>query len=83
MGDTGIVSHVDSGASRSAQLQGAPSLRELRYVFGRDKNRALVLAVEAEPAVVQRFIYHAEDGPDHDLFAGHYDPDPNYARQEP
>ncbi len=91
IGDTGIVSQVDSGASRAAQLQGTPTLRddrrqvpllaprEIRYVFGREKNRALVLAVEYEPTVVQRFFYHADQGPDHELFGGLYDPDPNYA----
>lgn len=91
IGNTGIVLQVPTGATRSAEMQGTPGLREdrrtvpllaadeIRLMFGRDTKRLLVLAVEQLPAVVERFVYHATDGPDRALFGGRFDPDPDYA----
>ena len=45
----------------------------------RRKNRALVLTLENDPAIVERFVFHAKEGPDWDLFRGLYDEKPNGA----
>lgn len=84
LGRTGIVSKVDSGASRSALNQGTSPLHddrrevpllaehELRMAFARDKQRMLILNAETSPAVVRRLRYY-----DHPLFEGLYDVDPS------
>jgi type IV secretion system protein VirD4 len=54
---------------------GSPLLapHEIRLNFARRKNRALVLTLENDPAIVERFTYHAKQGPDWELFRGLYD----------
>ena len=54
---------------------------ELRLLFSRQHNRCLVFNVEKHPAVVERFVYHADKGRDHELFDGLYTPDPKYAKK--
>jgi len=88
LGQTGLVTRVDSGAPLASRLGGTPSTREdrsvvpllaeheLRSVFARSKKRALVYTVEGDPAVVERFEYHAKTGRDFELFGGKYDEDP-------
>ena len=85
LGRTGIVVKVDSGASRNSLLHGAlpqnddrrdvPLLaeHEIRLLLARAKNRALVLNVESEPAIVQRLAYYTDA-----MFEGLYDPDPSH-----
>ncbi len=91
MGNTGLVMQVTTGAARADAMRGALGTREdrtvvpllapdeVRQVFGRENRRLLVLAAEQQPAVVQRFLYYAADGDDRKLFAGRFNPDPNYA----
>lgn len=88
LGQTGLVTKVDTGAPLTSRLGGTPSKKEdrsvvpllaeheLRSVFARSKKRALVYTVEGDPAVVERFEYHAKEGRDFELFGGKYDEDP-------
>ncbi len=93
LGNTNITSTVEGQSSRSSELAGTPTSRddrkqvpllapnEMRLVLGRGTNRILVLNVESEPVILQRFVYHAQAGRDAELFAGRYEPDPNYVTQ--
>lgn len=88
LGRTGIVAKVDSGVSRGALNQGASPLHddrrevpllaehELRMIFARGKDRALVFNAEDRPAVVRRIKYYNDP-----RFRGLYDPDPRYGVQ--
>ena len=89
LGRTGVVVKTDSGASRGALMQGASPFHddrrelpllaehELRMAFGRGKDRVLIYNVENEPAVARRFVYFRDP-----IFAGLYDPDPNYGPRQ-
>ena len=50
--------------------------QEVRLNFAPRRKRALVLTMENDPAIVERFIYHAKEGPDWELFRGLYDDKP-------
>ncbi len=90
LGRTDIEDEQATGAVGSALLQGAAASREVRrevpllaehelkFLFARRQNRALVVTMENAPAVVERFAFY-----DDPLFAGLYDEKPKRAHPLP
>jgi len=73
-GATLAESQKGGGLSRPERREaGLLEPHEVRSVFGRSHNRALLMSSEKEPAIVQRFVYFDEHEP---LFKDLYDKKP-------